>query len=470
LLALTVPWESGIVQTVQEKPETPWANEAPRSRWQLLWRWFQPGLGVKRWLVIMVMGMALIGLALAMVLLDLYRAQPNSPWLAVLSLRGLPRLARALILGAAGAAFFLFGVYRFNRSLLEPYNRAGKPIVEVVAEHRRLERGPKIVSIGGGTGLSILLRGLKRKTSNLTAVVTVADDGGSSGRLRRVLGLPAPGDIRSCLAALSDDEDLLTQLFSYRFVEGADLNGHSFGNLFIAALAGVTGSFDRGVLEAGRVLAIRGQVLPSTLSDVSLLADKQPDLQSRAFRVEGESRIPEFPGRIHRVQLEPTAPPAYPGAIKAILNADMLTVGPGSLYTSVLPNLLVPDITEAIRASKAFKVYICNVATQRGETEGYDVNHHMQALESHVGPGLVDLVVANDCMAGTLPQGVEWVTIPEGVDLGAQLYTTDLLDLKQPWRHDAAKLAETLIMLLEERTGPLNMPPLEQIAGSQGLG
>ncbi|MGD2252823.1 MAG: YvcK family protein [Anaerolineales bacterium] len=418
---------------------------------------------MKRWLILMVLGTALIGLGLAVILLDIYRAQPQSPWLAILSLRSLPRIARAAIFGATGLGILVFAVFRLNRSLLEPFRRAGKPVVEVVAEHRRRERGPKVVSIGGGTGLSTLLRGLKERTSNLTAVVTVADDGGSSGRLRRALGLPPPGDLRSCLAALSNDEDLLSQLFQYRFREGEELDGHSFGNLFIAALAGVTGSFDQGILEAGRVLAIRGRVIPSTLADVFLVAEKTPKEGSPAIRVEGESRIPEAPGSICRVQLEPSEPPAYPGAIQVILNADMVTIGPGSLYTSVLPNLLVPDITEAIRASKAFKLYICNIATQPGETDGYDVGHHLKALENHVGPGLVDMVVANDRMEGKLPKGVDWVALPQDQGMSTPCYYADLADAERPWRHDSFKLTERLIALLEERTGPLELLPVESL-------
>ncbi|MCK4693330.1 MAG: YvcK family protein, partial [Anaerolineales bacterium] len=282
-------------------------------QWRRLGRWLKPGLGVKRWLLVLVVGTTLIGLGLAVLLLDIYRAYPESPWLALLSLSALPRWLRALVLSLAGLSLLLIAVFSLNRTLLAPYIRPGKSVVEAVAQHRRLERGPKIVTIGGGTGLSTLLRGLKRHTGNLTAIVTVTDDGGSSGRLRRSLGLPPPGDIRACIAALSDDEDLLTQLFQYRFVEGDELNGHSFGNLFIAALAGVTGSFDQGIMEAARILSIRGKVLPSTLKDVTLVADKIPSLASEAFRIKGESLIPETSGRIRRVHLEPNDPPAYPG-------------------------------------------------------------------------------------------------------------------------------------------------------------
>jgi uncharacterized cofD-like protein len=410
----------------------------------------------------MILGTALIGLGLAYFLLDIYRANPDSSLLATISLTALPRWARALLLGMAGLAFLLLGFFRLNRTLLAPYVRPGKPVVDAITEHRRLGRGPKVVALGGGNGLATLLRGLKEHTTNLTAIVTVADDGGSSGRLRRELGLPPPGDLRNCLAALSDDEDLLTQLFQYRFMEGGGLEGHSFGNLFIAALAGVTGSFDRGVLEAGHVLRIRGQVLPATLSDVALVADKTPALEAHVVRVEGESRIPSFPGRINRVHLEPGEPPAYPEAIRAVLGADMIVIGPGSLYTSVLPNLLVPDLAGAIRASRAFKIYVCNVAAQPGETDGYDCAQHLAAMESHVGRGLVDGVLVNNHVPATLPERVCPVPLAQEQALSVPSFPADVIDVERPWRHDSEKLAHTLLRLLEERTGPLDMTPIDR--------
>jgi uncharacterized cofD-like protein len=405
----------------------------------------------------------------AIILFDIFSADPDSPWLGLVSVRAWPLWLRVLLPTVAGLILMLLSVLRLNRTLLAPYLRPGKPLVDEVAKHRRLGRGPKIVAIGGGTGLSTLLRGLKRHSGNLTAIVTVADDGGSSGRLRQSLGLPPPGDLRNCIAALSDDEDLLTQLFQYRFLEGEELNGHSFGNLFIAALAGVTGSFDQGVLEAGRVLSIRGRVIPSTVSDVALIAEITPALAVEAIRIEGESHITETSGQIRRVQLEPNDPPAYPGAIQAILGADMIVIGPGSLYTSVLPNLLVPHIVEAIQASRAYKLYICNVATQKGETDGYDCGQHVEAIENHVGRGLIDLVVANDGQMEAYPKGVSWVDPTVDESLMIRVYTADLIDHERPWRHDAKKLAETLIALLEEQTGPLDLPPLDQLDTPSGL-
>ena len=406
----------------------------------------------------MVLGMTLIGLGLAYILLDLYRANPESPVMVALALTTLPRWLRAVLLASAGIGLTVFSVIRLNRTLLAPYMHRGKPIVDAVAEHRRLGRGPRIVAVGGGTGLATLLRGLKHHSSNITAIVTVADDGGSSGRLRRTMGLPPPGDIRNCLAALSDDENLVTQLFQYRFVDGGELDGHSFGNLFIAALSGVTGSFDRGVLEAGRVLGIRGSVLPSTLRDVALLADKSLAEDTQSIRVAGESRIPMAPGSIRRIQLDPSDPPAHPEAIRAVLAADLIALGPGSLYTSVLPNLLVPDLASAIRNSRALRVFICNVATQTGETDGYDCLRHLAALEDHTGAGLIDAVLANDRTEGRLPEGVAWVCADESDAGMVPVHRCDLADPAQPWRHDAARLAQALITLLEEKTGPLEPP------------
>jgi len=378
-----------------------------------------------------------------------------------LGVRVIPHNIRAILLGAVGTGILAYAVIRMNRALLAPYVRPGKPVVEVVANHRRLGRGPKIVAIGGGTGLSTLLRGLKTHTANLTAIVSVADDGGSSGRLRRSLNIPPPGDIRACLAALSADEGLLTHLFQYRFREGEELEGHSFGNLFIAALSGVTGSFQEGILDAGRVLGIRGQVLPSTAQDIVLVADKEMTPSGKAVRVEGESRITEGKGRIRRVQIEPNEPPAYPLAIQAILSADMIVIGPGSLFTSLLPNLLIPEIKSAIQASKAFKVFVCNVATQLGETDHLDCCDHLAAIEAHIGSTLIDLVIVNNNLDIDLPDGIEAVDPTLDGSCPVPQYAADLIDPANPTRHDERVLAEILIALLEERTGPLELLPID---------
>jgi len=262
-----------------------------------------------------------------------------------------------------------------------------------------------------------------------------------------------PGDIRNNLAALARDESLMTQLFQYRFGE-AGLEGHSFGNLFITALSGVTGSFEQALIESSRVLAVRGRVLPSTLSDVTLMADLREVQTNSTRRVEGESAIPEVHGVIERVFLRPDNVPAYPDAVRAILSADLIVIGPGSLYTSILPNLLVQGIGEAVRHSRALRVYVCNVATQAGETDRYTVEDHVRAIERHVGPGLFDLVLANDRFLNTEDMNFSYVPLAENnpgvVESGAKIVTAPLVDEQRPWRHDAARLAETLMNLLAE--------------------
>ncbi len=422
-------------------------------------RWLVPGLGVKRWILLILLGTTLFGVGLAFILLDIYRTAPETWWLPILSiasLRVLSRPLRALIFGALGTGLILGGIWGLNRSILAPFRRPGKQVVDELADHRRRERGPRIVTIGGGHGLSTLLRGLKTYSYNITAVVTVADDGGSSGRIRRSQGILPPGDIRNCLAALSNDEALMTQLFQYRFADGDhELDGHPFGNLFISALSEITGSFEEAVVESGRVLAVHGRVLPATLHDVRLVADVQLPHVGGEVRIEGESHIPKFPGDVQRVWLEPNNPAAYPQVIQAILAAELIIVGPGSLYTSILPNLLVPDITAAIRASRALKIYVCNVATESGETEGYTCEDHVHVLDAHIGEAFYDLVVANNRYEGNLPEKTEWVKTDAEVDVEYGIYKADLVDEEHPWRHDSTKLAKAIMDLYQERTGPL---------------
>ncbi len=421
-------------------------------------KWLTPGIGIKRWLGLVVLGTTLLGVGLAYALLDVYRTAPETWWLPLLSaasLRFFPRWLRVLLF--AGAGFFVtgLGLWGLGRSLLAPFLRADRPIVETLAAHRMREQGPSIVVIGGGHGLSTLLRGLKRYTHNITAVVTVADDGGSSGRLRESLGILPPGDIRNCLAALSNDEALLAQLFQYRFASGSGLEGHSFGNLFISALIALTGSFEEAIAESGRVLSVHGRVLPSTLRQVHLAAEVALPNQPASVRVVGESRIPEVPGRIQRVWLEPEHPPAFPKAVQAILAADMVVVGPGSLFTSLLPNLLVPDIAAALRATRAFRVFVCNVATQPGETDGFTCQDHLAALEAHAGEGLFDMIVVNKAFTGELPPATGWVTVNENEPLRIPVHYAPLNNPEEPGRHRPGVLAQTLIRLLKGRTGPL---------------
>ena len=422
-------------------------------------RWLQPGLGVKRWIAVILLGTTLIGVGLAIFILDFYRNAPETWWLPILSmasLRVLARPVRALIFGGLGTGLIIFGLWGLNRALMAPYLHSGAHVVDTLASYRRKEKGPRIVAIGGGHGLSNLLRGLKGYSHNITAVVSVADDGGSSGRLRRAMGILPPGDIRSCLAALSGDEAMLAQLFQYRFPsESGGLDGHSFGNLFISALSEITGSFEEAVAESGRVLAVHGRVLPATLHDVRLVADvKLPDAPNEV-RIEGESHIPESSGRVRRLWLEPNEPPAFPDVIQAILAADLIVVGPGSLYTSILPNLLVPDIAAAIRASRALKVFVSNVATQPGETDHYTCDDHVRAVEEHVGTGFFDLIVCNQRCDAPLPEGIQWVLAEDGLEMDHAVYRADLVDVDHPWRHDSAKLAQSIMDLFQERTGPL---------------
>ena len=425
-----------------------------------LGRWFAPGLGVKRWFLLALAGLTLLGIGLGIFLLDLYRTDStNETLLTILtyaSLRFLPRALRVLIFGSIGIGMIVAGIWNLNRTLLSPFMKKDRPLVDELAHYRRRERGPRIVTIGGGHGLATLLRGLKLYTRNLTAVVTVADDGGSSGRLRESYGILPPGDIRNCLAALSNDERMLTQLFQYRFSGEGGLDGHSFGNLFITALAEISGSFEGAIAESGKVLSVSGRVLPSTLHNVKLVADMKIPNSLNQVRVEGESRIPKMAGKVNRVWLEPNDAPAYPPVIKALLNADMIIVGPGSLYTSLLPNLLVHDLLGAMQASRAVKVYISNIATQTGETDLlYSCYDHVRVLEEHVGGRLFDVVLCNDNYEGQMNADSQWVRADENTMADARVRCSDLADDQHPWRHDTEKLAATLIEILDEHTGPL---------------
>ncbi len=440
-------------------------NTKPRKLVQLgkrltaLLRWLRPGLGVKRWLGLVLLGTTFLAVGFALLLLDFYRTAPESWWLPLLSwaaLRPLPRLLRVIIFGSIGLLILFGGILGLNRALLLPYRQPGRAFVDTLDAHRRRQHGPRIVAIGGGHGLSTLLRGVKAYSHRITAVVTVADDGGSSGRLRNSMGILPPGDIRNCLAALSNDEAMMAQLFQYRFAaDNAELQGHSFGNLFITALSEITGSFEEAVAESGKVLAVRGRVLPSSLHDVRLVADILPQHATQEVRIRGESRIPKIRGRIRHVWLEPNNPPAFPKVIQAVLAADIVLVGPGSLYTSILPNLLVPDIAAAIRVSQAFKVFVCNVATQPGETEGFTCSDHVKVIREHVGEGLFDLVLHNNNHMGKLLPEMQWVQLGDEADTRLPVYEIDLIDENEPWHHDPKKLATVLMDLYQLRTGPL---------------
>lgn len=411
-------------------------------------------MGIKRWVLLLFLGIIFLALGGALYLRNLYELSGYPVWIKMLALQALPRWLRAVIFGGVGVGIVGWALFQLNQTLWLAFI-PGEPDVAALAEQlhraRYRRKGPKIVTIGGGTGMSTLLRGLKLHTDNITAIVTVADDGGSSGRLRESLGVLPPGDIRNCIAALADDDALTTQLFQYRFAKraddesGAGVEGHSFGNLFITALAGVTGSFERAVAESGRVLAIRGQIVPGTLENVTLFAEVAGENGSQ--RVRGESAIPHTPYPIERVYLQPESPAAFPGAIRAILDADVIVLGPGSLFTSLLPNLLIPDIAHAIRASDAPKVYICNVATQLGETDGFSLDDHISVLENHMGRGFFSHILVNSNLAHPLP--ASWslnLVIPQHADkIAYDMIAVDVIDAAKPWRHDPQKLAKALI-------------------------
>lgn len=423
-------------------------------------RWLRPGLGVKRWVFIIFVGITLIAVGSAMLLLDVYRRAPDSWWLPIISmasLRAFPRLIRVLIFGSLGIGTIIWGLVGLNKSLLGPFLRPGHRIVERLEKHQSRKHGPKIVAIGGGHGLAALLRGLKTVSHNIYAVVTVADDGGSSGQLRDSMGILPPGDVRNCLTALSDDEDLLTHLFQYRFpASNGSLQGHSFGNLFISSLVEVTGSFEEAVAESGKVLAVGGKVLPSTLENVTLVAEIEKE-DGTTQTIEGESRIPEASGKIRKVMLKPENPAPYPEVIQAILSSDLVIIGPGSLYTSILPNLLVNDIAAALQTTQALKIYVCNLATQEGETDGFSCGDHIRVLEQHLGHNLFDIVIVNDNSPDLYNSNVNPVVLDQNLSDKYNVYLKDLVDRDHPWRHDSLKLTEALIDLLRERTGPLTV-------------
>ncbi len=419
------------------------------------WKWLYPGMGVKRWLVLLMAGLLLLSIGASFFYVQAYRSVDfgaASPIAYSVTLQFLPHWVRGLLLVSVGLGAVGLAVFRLNQSLISCFFVPdSSSIVDVVYNRRKRQRGPAIVAIGGGTGLSTLLRGLKERTDHLTAVVTVADDGGSSGRLREELGLLPPGDIRNCIAALADVEPLMAQLFQYRFGEGVSLNGHSFGNLFIAAMAGITGDFAQAIRMSSKVLAVRGRVLPSTMSSVTLWAELAGESGELPHQVRGESRIPNAGAPIERVFLEPSDVPAYGEAVRALLEADIIVVGPGSLYTSILPNLLVKDIAAAFAASDALKIYVCNLATQVGETDHYRVADHLAALSKHIDGRLFDLVLANSNLDVDKPSQWKAEMVQPESDGTYRLWTADLIDTAVPWRHDPRKLASAVMDIYAAR-------------------
>ena len=406
----------------------------PYSRWVTLLRLLYPGMAVKRWLLLGAFGISICSIGLAFLL---------RKWFALTFPDFLPLYFEGVLLLGVGVLVILGCLYGLFRSIgpLVMESASIDQLADTIYTRRSRGRGPRVVAIGGGTGLSVLLRGIKAYTDNLTAIITVADDGGSSGRLREQLGVLPPGDFRNCLVAMSDAEPLLSDLFQYRFEQGDGLKGHSFGNLFIVAMTNVTESFQRALYESSRVLAVHGQILPATTANLRLSA-----LLKNGETVHGESMIPEHGGEIDKIFIDPPDAPAYSMAIDAIEYAQLIVIGPGSLYTSILPNLLVSGISDAIKKARATKVYVCNVATQKGETDSYMVADHIDALQRHTFPTIVDHVVSNDNPRELGPQFHGEPVVNDGrKPQNATLEEADLADASHRVRHDSEKLARALM-------------------------
>jgi len=416
-------------------------------------KWLYPGLHIKRWLLLLLFGVCLMGLGIAYVLREAYLTYTLPGTFYYLTLQFIPRWGRGVLFIGLSLSTVAIATWKLNESLLYAFVRPDREgnVLQAIYNKRFLSRGPKIVAIGGGTGLSTLLRGLKDYTSNLTAIVTVADDGGSTGRLRQEFGVIAPGDIRQCISALAEAEPLMSRLFQYRFGAGTGLEGHSFGNLFLVAMSEVTGNFETAIHEASRVLNVRGSILPSTLEDVTLSARTLED-----ELVHGEHNITERGGAIRELYINPTSAEAHPDAVRAILDADLIVIGPGSLYTSVLPNLLVEGIRKALFATAALRLFVCNVATQHGETDGFSVADHIKAIERHSGAGLIHGVIANDNIAPELPEAWHSSAVPLNTAAMAafpsvRLLEADVVAEENRYRHDPVKLAATIVRMYDTR-------------------
>ncbi len=405
------------------------------ANWNELRTWALPGMRIKRWLLTIVGGIALMNAAVALAVYDALRPA-QAHWL----------LAWGLVLLGAGIWAAAYGLHRAIALVVEVL-KPDTLLVDAVFASRARKRGPKIVAIGGGTGLATLLRGLKEYSDNLTAVVTVADDGGSSGRIRQELGVLPPGDIRNCITALAGEERLLTDLFRFRFPGDRGLGGHAFGNVFLAALIGVTGDPHKAIQAACRILAVRGQVVPATGEPMTLYARFVDGTV-----VEGESNITAWRRPITDMWCAPAEPKPVPEAVKAIEEADAIIIGPGSLYTSLVPNLLVPGLRDALRRSRAPILYVCNVMTQAGETDGFTAADHVRVLARYGGAGLVQHVLVNDALPwrlreayeahGQFPVTLDW---EELVALGATPVRGAFLDEADTVRHHSGLLAAAIM-------------------------
>ncbi|MBC8281712.1 MAG: YvcK family protein [Chloroflexi bacterium] len=402
-----------------------------------------PGLSLKRWLGVGAFGLAFITMGIIFSL-DISTGPTFISFLESVTLRNESSYLRGGVfigVGLLGAGVAGFGLIRSLGRIRQRTRHW--PILDSLYVERVLGSGPRITVIGGGSGLPNLLRGLKHYTSNISAVVTVADDGGSSGRLRSELGILPPGDIRNCLVALADSEDVMQQLMDYRFESDGQLDGHSFGNIFIAALAGIRGDFYRGVEVAGELLAIRGRVLPSTPDYVTLVGSTVS-----GETLIGETRVGNSADRLRSLTLVPANPSAHPDAVRAIEDADMVVMGPGSLFTRIVTNLLISGIADAVANSQAFKVYVCNVAEEPAQTEGYSVRDHLNIVKHYGGETTVDAVIANNNIPdGPTPADLDFIRIdrPWNDDiLGGDADVIEEPDQSGPPRHAPVKLANAI--------------------------
>jgi uncharacterized cofD-like protein len=415
-------------------------------------RWLQPGLGVKRWLLLAIVGAALFVNGVSRYLTDEGMTLRVNELVDTMVAEFFPPAYLSWTFMVAGALVVAFGISRWLNAIVTAVAPYGATDVIERIRGRRLERGYKIVVVGGGTGLSTMLRGLKKITTNLTAVVTVSDDGGSSGRLQKELGVLPPGDIRNCLVALADDEALVTELFRYRFSEGEGLSGHSFGNLFLAAMTGITGNFDEAIKVSSRVLNVKGRVLPSTLA-IARLCARMTDGRV----VEGESQITNAHGTIEEVYLDPPFAAPLDEVIVALREADAIVLGPGSLYTSIMPNLLVDRIGREIEASSAVKIYVCNVMTQPGETDGYTASAHVSALLQGAHARVCDVAIVNDELPRKLREAyAEEGQLPVQIDedglreLGVRVVRANVISETATVRHDSDRLAAVVVGIIDE--------------------
>jgi len=423
-------------------------------RFRRLLGWLYPGLGVKRWYGVILLGISVLGLG-TVLLFNEYALD-----LVVIAQGVRTATFSGLLLVMVGFGLVVMGVRGLVRRVARTFlPQQEEQLLEVMLRSAQRDSGLRSVVIGGGTGLSALLRGLKYYTSNLTAIAAVSDDGGSSGRLREEQGVLPPGDIRNCLAALADQEPLMTQLLQYRFDgEAGTLSGHSLGNLLIAALTDLTGDFETAVKEMGAILAIRGRVLPPTVDNVVLCAQL-----ADGSIVRGETAISARGPAIERVFLDPPEPRAVPEAVEAIRNAEVVIIGPGSTYTSVIPNLLVPGIVEALKETRAMRIFVCNVMTQPGETDDYTAAAHVAAILKHVGEPIFEYVLLNsqrpaaDVMKRYEATGAKFVGVDaaEIARMGFIPIARDLLSEDDYARHDPGKLASAIIELVVSERQPV---------------